>query len=124
MNNPMQLEYVTSFAEANQAMMQQLATALLTSGDFGSDFLRFAEVAAVQQNYLAEMGGLWMETLMGPGSAQQHAKKSDRRFASDEWKRSPYHNFSDRSSDRGFRRSHTRTYLKIIGCCRCAIKVE
>ena len=93
MNNPMPLEYVTSFAEANQAMMQQLATALLTAGDFGSDFLRFAEVAAVQQNYLAEVGGLWMETLMGPRSAQQHAKKSDRRFASDEWKRSPYHNF-------------------------------
>ena len=93
MNNPMPLEYVTSFAEANQAMMQQLTTALLTSGDFGSGFVRFAEVAAVQQNYLAEVGGLWMETLMGPGSAQQQAKKSDRRFASDEWKRSPYHNF-------------------------------
>jgi hypothetical protein len=44
MNNPIPLEYVTSFAEANQAMMQQLTTALLTSGDSGSDFVRFAEV--------------------------------------------------------------------------------
>jgi polyhydroxyalkanoate synthase subunit PhaC len=39
------------------------------------------------------MGGIWMEMPMDPGSAQQQAKKSDRRFAGDEWKQSPYHNF-------------------------------
>ena len=33
MNNPVPLEYVTSFAETNQAMMQQLATTLLSAGD-------------------------------------------------------------------------------------------
>jgi poly[(R)-3-hydroxyalkanoate] polymerase subunit PhaC len=92
MNNPIPLEYVTSFAEANQAMMQQLTTALLTSGTSGLDFSRFAEVAAVQQKYLMEMGGLWMDTLMGLGLAQK-VDKSDRRFSGDEWKRSPYHNF-------------------------------
>jgi polyhydroxyalkanoate synthase subunit PhaC len=93
MNNPIPLEYVTSFADANQAMMQQLASALLTSGNAGSDLSRFAEAAVLQQNYLAEMGGLWMRTLMGVGSTQQKADKSDRRFADDEWGRSPYHNF-------------------------------
>ena len=30
MNNPVPLEYVTSFAQTNQALMQHLATALLT----------------------------------------------------------------------------------------------
>jgi poly[(R)-3-hydroxyalkanoate] polymerase subunit PhaC len=93
MNNPIPLEYVTSFADANQAMMQQLTSALLTSGDSGADFSRFAEVAAVQQNYLAEMSALWMNTLMLPATTPQRADKSDRRFVGDQWKQSPYHNF-------------------------------
>jgi len=33
MNTAPPLEYVTSFAEASQTMMQQLTTALLTSGE-------------------------------------------------------------------------------------------
>jgi polyhydroxyalkanoate synthase subunit PhaC len=93
MTNQIPLEYVTSFADANQAMMQQLTSALLTSGDSGADFSRFAEVAAVQQNYLAEMSALWMNTLMLPATTPQRADKSDRRFAGDQWKQSPYHNF-------------------------------
>jgi polyhydroxyalkanoate synthase subunit PhaC len=93
MTNPIPLEYVTSFADANQAMMQQLTSALLTSGESGADFSRFAEVAAVQQNYLAEMSALWMNTLMLPATTPQRADKSDRRFAGDQWKQSPYHNF-------------------------------
>jgi polyhydroxyalkanoate synthase subunit PhaC len=93
MTNPIPLEYVTSFADANQAMMQQLTSALLMSGESGADFSRFAEVAAVQQNYLAEMSALWMNTLMLPATTPQRADKSDRRFAGDQWKQSPYHNF-------------------------------
>jgi polyhydroxyalkanoate synthase len=93
MNNPIPLEYVTSFADANQAMMQQLTSALLTSGDSGADFSRFAEVALVQQNYLAEISALWVNTLLGPATTSQKAAKSDRRFAGDHWKQSPYHNF-------------------------------
>lgn len=93
MNNPIPLEYVTSFVEANQAMMQQLTSALLTSGDIGSDFSRFAEAAAVQQKYLADMGGLWMSSLTGAGTAPPKSDKPDRRFVADEWGRSPYHNF-------------------------------
>ena len=93
MNNPIPLEYVTSFADANQAMMQQLTSAVLTSCDFGADFSRFAEVAAVQQNYLAEMSALWMNTLMLPATTPQRADKSDRRFAGDQWEQSPYHSF-------------------------------
>jgi polyhydroxyalkanoate synthase subunit PhaC len=93
MNNPIPLEYVTSFADANQAMMQQLTSALLTSGDSGVEFSRFAEVASVQQNYLAEMSALWVNTLMRPATTSQKADKSDRRFARDQWNQSPYHNF-------------------------------
>jgi polyhydroxyalkanoate synthase subunit PhaC len=93
MNNPIPLEYVTSFADANQAMMQQLTSAMLTSGDSGADFSRFAEVALVQQNYLAEMSALWVNTLMRPATTSQKTNKSDRRFAGDQWKQSPYHNF-------------------------------
>jgi polyhydroxyalkanoate synthase subunit PhaC len=93
MSNPIPLEYVTSFADANQAMMQQLTSAMLTSGDSGADFSRFAEVALVQQNYLAEMSALWVNTLMRPATTSQKTNKSDRRFAGDQWKQSSYHNF-------------------------------
>jgi polyhydroxyalkanoate synthase len=92
MNNPIPLEYVTSFANANHAMMQQLASAMLTSGDSGADFSRFAEVALVQQNYLAEMSALWVNALVPPTATPQKTDKSDRRFAGDQWKASPYHN--------------------------------
>jgi len=93
MNNRIPLEYVTSFADANQAMMQQLTSALLTSGDSGADFSRFAEIAVVQQNYLAEMSALWVNTLMPSATTSPKTDKSDRRFAGDQWKQSPYHNF-------------------------------
>ena len=93
MNNRIPLEYVTSFADANQAMMQQLTSALLTSGDSGADFSRFAEIAVVQQNYLAEMSALWVNTLMPSATTSPKTDKSDRRFAGDQWKQSPHHNF-------------------------------
>jgi hypothetical protein len=37
MNNTIPHEYVTSFVQTNQALMQHLATALLTGGDQGAD---------------------------------------------------------------------------------------
>jgi polyhydroxyalkanoate synthase subunit PhaC len=93
MTNQIPLEYVTSFADSNQAIMQQLTSALLTSGDSGAEFSRFAEVASVQQNYLAEMSALWVNALVAPAATPQKTDKSDRRFAGDQWKQSPYHNF-------------------------------
>jgi polyhydroxyalkanoate synthase len=95
MNNPIPLEYVTSFSQTSQAMMQQLATAVLTSGDNAHDFMRYSELAVVQQNYLHEMGALWMNSVIGSTPVQ--AAKRDRRFASEEWKKSPYHEFLKQS---------------------------
>jgi polyhydroxyalkanoate synthase subunit PhaC len=95
MNNPIPLEYLTSFSQTSQAMMQQLATGLLTSGDNLTDFARFRELASVQQDYLQQMGALWMSSIMGTGSVQP--AKGDRRFASDEWQKSPYHEFLKQS---------------------------
>jgi hypothetical protein len=40
--------------------MQQLATGLLTSGDNATNFTRYSELASVQQNYLQQMGALWL----------------------------------------------------------------
>jgi polyhydroxyalkanoate synthase len=95
MNNPIPLEYVTSFSQTSQAMMQQLAAGLLTSGDNATDFTRYSELASVQQNYLQQMGAVWVNSLIGFGPVQP--AKGDRRFASDEWKRSPYHEFLKQS---------------------------
>ena len=95
MNNPVPLEYATSFSQTRQAMMQQFATGLLTSGDNATDFMRYSELASVQQNYLLEMGALWMDSLMG--SDPEQPAKGDRRFAGEEWKKSPYHEFLKQS---------------------------
>src|SRR4030088_2987932 len=81
MNNPIPLEY----------LMQQLATGLLTSGDNATNFIRYSELASVQQNYLQQMGALWVNSAFGSGPVQP--AKGDRRFASEEWKKSPYHEF-------------------------------
>src|SRR5690349_4907740 len=94
MNNPIPLEYLTSFSHTSQAMMQQLATGLLTSGDNVVDFARYSELASVQQNYFHEMGALWVNSLTGSGV---EPAKGDRRFASEEWKNSPYHEFLKQS---------------------------
>src|SRR5438034_2932899 len=95
MNNPIPLEYLTSFSQTSQAMMQQLATGLLTNGDKATDFARYCELASVQQNYLQQMGALWMNSAFGSGPVQP--AKGDRRFASEEWKKSPYHEFLKQS---------------------------
>jgi polyhydroxyalkanoate synthase subunit PhaC len=95
MNTPLPLEYLTSFSQTNQALMQQLATGLLTSADNATDFTRYAELAAIQQEYLQQMGAVWMSSLVGAGTAA--ADKGDRRFAGDAWKNSPYHEFLKQS---------------------------
>jgi hypothetical protein len=64
MNNPVPLEYVTSFAQTNQALMQHLATALLSGGDRGAAFHSYAEVARAQQDYLQRMNTLWLGAMM------------------------------------------------------------
>ena len=68
MNNPIPLEYLTSFSQTSQAMMQQLATGLLTSGDNATNFTRYSEV---QQNYLQQMGALWVNSAFGYGPMQR-----------------------------------------------------
>ena len=95
MNNPIPLEYLMSFSQPSQAMMQQLATGLLTSGDNATNFTRCSELASVQQNYLQKMGALWVNSAFGSGPMQP--AKGHRRFASEEWKKSPYHEFLKQS---------------------------
>jgi polyhydroxyalkanoate synthase subunit PhaC len=97
MNNPVPLEYVTSFAQTNQALMLQLATPLLTSGEHGADFNRFAEVAQAQQDYLQRMSALWLSTITHAAVAPISPAKGDRRFASEDWKKSPLHDFLKQS---------------------------
>ena len=65
MNNPIPLEYLMSFSQTSQAMMQQLATGLFTSGDNATNFTRYSELASVQQNYLQQMGALWVNRTNG-----------------------------------------------------------
>ena len=95
MSTQVPLEYVTSFAQSSQAAMQQLAAALLNAGEQGSDFTRFTKAAASQQDYLAQMSAVWMDTMMRPyaAGAAETPGKPDRRFACEAWKQSPYHEF-------------------------------
>ena len=49
MNNPVPVEYVSSFTQANQSLMLHLATELLGEGGRIGDFQRFAELAQVRK---------------------------------------------------------------------------
>ena len=93
MNNPVPLEYVTSFAQTNQALMQHLATALLSGGDRGAAFHSYAEVAQAQQDYLQRMSTLWLGAMMDAVPPPIQPAKGDRRFAGEEWRKSSLHNF-------------------------------
>jgi poly[(R)-3-hydroxyalkanoate] polymerase subunit PhaC len=90
MSTPLPIEYLTTFSQTSQALMQQLATGLMTGGD-PTDFTRFAALGAVQQEYLQQMGALWMSGVTGAAAVQP--AKGDRRFASEEWQKSPSHEF-------------------------------
>src|SRR5215467_14388826 len=93
MSTPIPVEYLTTFAQSTQALMQQLAAALLTNQQDGSQFARFPALAAAQQEYLTQMGAVWLDTMMRPsaGEVGKNAAKSDRRFAGEAWEKSPYH---------------------------------
>jgi polyhydroxyalkanoate synthase subunit PhaC len=93
MNIPLPVEYVTSFMETNQALMQHLATALLTGGDHSGDFRSYAEVARAQQDYLQRVSALWAPFTMDGMPAPLQLAKGDRRFIAEEWRKSPVHNF-------------------------------
>jgi polyhydroxyalkanoate synthase len=93
MNNPVPLEYVTSFAQTNQALMQHLATALLTGSDNGANFQNYAEVAQAQQGYLQQMSTLWLGVMMEAVPSPIQPSKGDRRFAGEEWRKSSLHSF-------------------------------
>src|SRR5215216_6744843 len=86
MISPVPLEYVSAFAQTNQALMQQLATALLTSGEQEADVGWYARAVQGQQGYLQQIGALWMSTMTGSATdvAAAQPKKGDRRFASAE----------------------------------------
>ena len=97
MNNPVPVEYVSSFTQANQSLMLHLATELLGEGGRIGDFQRFVELAQVQQDYLQQMGTLWFNTMMQSAAESIQPAKGDRRFVSEEWQKSPFHDFLKQS---------------------------
>jgi Poly-beta-hydroxybutyrate polymerase (PhaC) N-terminus len=97
MNNPVPVEYVSSFTQANQSLMLHLATELLGEGGRIGDFQRFAELAQVQQDYVQQMGTLWLNTMMQSATESIQPGKGDRRFASEDWQKSPFHDFLKQS---------------------------
>jgi polyhydroxyalkanoate synthase subunit PhaC len=92
MTNPLPLEYVNSFMQTNQALMQHLAAAILT-GDHHADFQRYADAAQVQRDYFQRMSALFLGTVMEGVPTPIQSTKGDRRFGGDEWRKSPVHNF-------------------------------
>lgn len=96
MNRPIPLEYATTLAQTSQMLMQELGSALMSQEGQSAGFDRYMKFAAVQQNYLQQMGLLWASMSMRPlgGDGQDKpAAKPDRRFAAPEWQESPFHDF-------------------------------
>ena len=116
MNNPIPLEDLTRFSQTSQAMMQQLATGLLTSGDSASNFTRYSELASVQQNFLQQMGGLWVNSALGSGSRAAQPKPAPR------WRRRSVH-VCPRGSGchavfaRGWAESHAHDDTELCDAC-------
>jgi polyhydroxyalkanoate synthase len=97
MNNPVPIEYAASFAQASQALMLHLASELLSEGGRSADFQRFAELAQVQQDYIQQMGTLWLSTMMQSAAEPVQRTKIDRRFAAEDWHKSAFHDFLKKS---------------------------
>ena len=92
MNGPVPLEWVTSFVQTNQALVQHLATALLsTDGAQGTDFQSYAQLAQVQQDYAQRMSALWVNATLDGLSSNFERPKGDKRFGGEEWGKSPFH---------------------------------
>ena len=92
MNQPVPLEWVTSFVQTNQALVQHLATALLsTDGAHRMDFHGYAQLAQVQQDYLQRMSALWANATLDGISNSFKPSKGDKRFGGEEWGKSPLH---------------------------------
>ena len=92
MNQPVPLEWVTSFVQTNQALVQHLATALLSAdGAHGADFQSYAQLAQVQQDYLQRMSAVWVNATLDGISNTLEPPKGDRRFGGEEWGKSPLH---------------------------------
>jgi hypothetical protein len=108
MNNPVSVEYVSSFTQANQSLMLHLATELLGEGGRIGDFQRFAELAQVQQDYLQQMGTLWFNTIMQSAAEAIQPAKGDRRFVSEDWQKSPFHDFLRQSYLMGTSKNSSR----------------
>jgi len=79
MNNSVPVEYLSSFTQANQSLMLHLATELLGEGGRIGDFQRFAELAQVQQDYVQQMGALWLNIMMQSATESIQPGKGDRR---------------------------------------------
>jgi polyhydroxyalkanoate synthase subunit PhaC len=92
MNQPVPLEWVTSFVQTNQALVQHLATALLSAdGAHGADFQSYAQLAQVQQDYLQRMSAMLVNATLDGISNSLDPPKGDRRFGGEEWGKSPLH---------------------------------
>ena len=92
MNEPVPLEWVTSFAQTNQALVQHLATALLSSGGGrGADFQSYSQLAQVQQEYLQRMSAVWANATLDGIYNSLEKPKSDKRFGGEDWGKSPLH---------------------------------
>ena len=92
MNEPVPLEWVTSFAQTNQALVQHLATALLSSGGgHGADFQSYSQLAQVQQEYLQRMSTVWANATLDGIYNSLEKPKSDKRFGGEDWGKSPLH---------------------------------
>jgi hypothetical protein len=83
MNNPVPVEYVSSFTQANQSLMLHLATELLGEGGPIGDFQRFAEVAQVQRDYVQQIAPLAMKERGGGLRIPvmfEHSRHGERNF--------------------------------------------
>ena len=92
MNETLPVEWVTSFVQTNQALVQHLTAALLSSGGAqGADFQSYAQLAQVQQDYMQRMSALWVDTTLDGMSNNFEPSKGDKRFGGEEWGKSPFH---------------------------------
>ena len=95
MNEPVPLEWVTSFA-ANQpgAGSTSRNRAAVIGGGHGADFQRYSQLAQVQQEYLQRMSAVWANAILdGMPTLSSGEAKSDKRFGGEEWGKSRLHNF-------------------------------